>query len=387
MPGHMKAIYGQKHAIAVLQAGLASGRLHHAFIFHGPKGVGKMTTALAFARVLLCHEPGRNQAGVPGEPGVPMACGGCESCRLLDAPPPKPAKGDDGDDLPAAATAHPDLHIVNKELARYSSDKNIRERKLLSIPFEVLKEHFVDPVYRTAQLRHNKVFVVDEAELITPVGQNILLKALEEPPAGTYIVLVTSNEERLLPTIRSRCQRVGFGSLADADVEAWLDAKQPRDATGHDRAWLIAFAQGSIGRAELAREYDLRNWATAVLPGIDVMARGDCPLELGKTMAGLMDGFAAAWVKAHSGASKEAANKMAAGLMWSIITQHARTQVAAIAGQTAGAKPAEMEARLDPWLRVIEAVTRAEAELASNLNMGMVCDHLVIGMHGCLSPA
>ncbi len=376
----MKAIFGQKHAIKVLQAGLASGRSHHAFIFYGPKGVGKFTTAAAFARVILCHAAEKNREGVP------TACGRCPSCTLLDAPPPKPAKGDDGEDLPAAATAHPDLHIVNKELARYSSDRLIRERKLLTIPYEVLRDHLVEPVYHTSQLRHNKVFIVDEAELITPVGQNVLLKALEEPPAGTYIILVTSNEDRLLPTIRSRCQRVGFGPLTDGDVAAWVDG-QKGAATGQRRDWAIAFAQGSLGRAGWALDYDLHQWAQAVVPALDAMVGGECPLELGKTMAKFIDDFAADWVKSHAGASKEAANKQAAALMWSMITQHACQRIGEIARRTDGEDESQQEAVLAPWLRVIDAVGRAEAELAANINLTMVCDHLAITAHDCLSPA
>src|SRR5690606_4650358 len=122
----------------------------------------------------------------------------------------------------ALAWPHPDLHVVTKELARYSEDRSTRERKLTQIPVDVLRTELIEPVYRAAQMGHGKVFIVDEAELLNDAGQNAMLKTLEEPPAGTTIILVTSIQDRLLPTIRSRCQRVAFVPLPDSVVSRWL---------------------------------------------------------------------------------------------------------------------------------------------------------------------
>ncbi|MEL7087151.1 MAG: hypothetical protein AAGL98_01715, partial [Planctomycetota bacterium] len=223
----MDAILGQTHALDQLHAQLTSGRVHHAQIFHGPAGVGKFTTALALAKVLLCHAPERDLAGRV------TACGGCVSC-LTFRPAPEEAGPDatPGAGAGAAAgagagagafpgVAHPDLHVVNKELARYSDDRQVRDRKLTSIPVDVLRTALIEPAYLGAQLNHGKVFIVDEAELLNAAGQNVLLKTLEEPPTpddntgggGTTIILVTANEDRLLPTIRSRCQRIAFVPL------------------------------------------------------------------------------------------------------------------------------------------------------------------------------
>ena len=98
MAAAMDTILGQTRAIDQLLAALASGRLHHAYIFHGPAGVGKCTTARAFAAVLLCHDPVTDLAGRVA------ACGACASCRAIEA------------------GKHPDLPVIVQELALYSAD-------------------------------------------------------------------------------------------------------------------------------------------------------------------------------------------------------------------------------------------------------------------------
>ena len=156
--------------------------------------------------------------------------------------------------------------MVVKELALYSDSKQMRDRKLLRIPVEVVREALIEPAYRGSQLGHGKVFILDEAELLNLEGQNALLKTLEEPPPGTTIILITSSEERLLPTIRSRCQRTAFVPLPAQAVAAWLKAYAPEMSDGEEGGWLVRFASGSIGRAKLAVDYDLTAWSRTVLP-------------------------------------------------------------------------------------------------------------------------
>ncbi|MFP4144600.1 MAG: ATP-binding protein [Phycisphaeraceae bacterium] len=377
----MDHVLGQDRAIDVLQTQLAAGRPHHAYVFHGPAGVGKFTTALAFGRVLLCHQP---QTDLTGRP---EACGSCPSCRLLPATGPTndPPADEADDDLPAgASTAHPDLRVVTKELARFSESAQVRQRKLTSIPLDVLKEALIGPVYRRAQLGHGKVFIVDEAELMGIPAQNVLLKTLEEPPAGTTIILVTASEDRLLPTIRSRCQRVAFVPLADEVIRKWLD-RHAAELIERDRQWLAQFAAGSLGRAELALEYGLTEWAETVIPALEGFASGRPRGELGSQIAERIDAFAKEWVSRHDGASKEAANRLAAGLMWSLIASHARTRIAELAPQCPAGDLAASEAALEPWLGVIDAVQEVQQLLASNVHLGLACDHLVTRMAGALA--
>ena len=357
----MEGVIGQERALQVLDAALRSGRVHHAYIFHGPAGVGKFTTALALAKVLLCQQMVVDQGPV-------RACGRCPSCVRLGAAGPGRPPGE-----------HPDLHVVTKELALFSGDAAVRERKLMNIPVRVLEEHLLGPVYRSTTMRHGKVFIVDEAELLDPIGQNKLLKTLEEPPEGTVIILVTSSEERLLATIRSRCQRVAFVPLGPERMAAWLDGQEP-GLEASARAWLLGFADGSLGRARLALDYGLAGWAARLVPGLEEMTRGRLPAELGRQVQEMIEAFAARWVKERENASKDAANKLAAGLVWSIWMQQARGRLAAAAGGTGAAAAA------GPWLAAIDALAEAERYVAANVNLGLVCDHLVLSLFRALRP-
>ncbi|MEM1109146.1 MAG: DNA polymerase III subunit [Planctomycetota bacterium] len=367
----MDGILGQTHALDQLHAQLASGRVHHAQIFHGPAGVGKFTTALAFAKVLLCHTPERDLAGRL------IACNNCPSCKAFRIE----TTDENSDSLDAfPGVAHPDLHVVNKELARYSDDKQTRDRKLTSIPVNVLRTALIEPAYLAAQLNHGKVFIVDEAELLNPAGQNALLKTLEEPPTpdeggGTTIILVTSNEDRLLPTIRSRSQRVAFVPLPDEVLDRYLQ-EHAEQLEPVERSWLVGFAQGSLGRAKLVLDYGLAEWARVVLAQLEQLAKGRGVPSLGADMAERINGFAEAWVKNHKNASKEAANKLAAGLMFSLVAIYARQQLDKLAEGCDPADPVAGEATLLPWVGVIDALGVAESRLRSNVNLGLTCDGL-----------
>lgn len=348
----MDHILGQQRALDTLASALRSGRLHHAWIFHGPPGVGKFTTALAFARVLLCPH------AQPNPSGQVAACGRCESCRLADA------------------GTHPDLHVVVKELARFSEDRSTRERKLTQLPVDVLRTALLEPVTRTAALRHGKVFVIDEAELINEPGQNLLLKTLEEPPADTYLILVTAREPLLLTTIRSRCQRVAFGPLGDDVVERRL-AERGSDLSAAQRRAVARFAAGSLGAAELAVTYGLHQWTDDLDAVLDAMIAGRFPTDMGADMAQKIDAFAAAWVESHENASKDAANRQGAGMMLGLLASLLRERLAqAAAGRGADGDPLAAEAALEPYAAAIDALSTAEAELGSNVNLALVCDHL-----------
>lgn len=361
----VRTILGQPGAIGALQSALHSGRLHHAYIFHGSVGVGKFTTACRFAKVLLCHDPRPDRAGQV------VACNVCQSCRLLGGiAHPVATAGD---------VAHPDFHVVAKELARYSQDAAVRGRKLTSIPVEVLRRSLIDPVYRGAQLGRRKVLILDQAHLLSETGQNLLLKTLEQPPAGTHLILVTDGQDKLLVTIRSRCQRVAFVPLSDEQVSRWLD-EQAVELTTAQRQWLVGFATGSPGLAQVAIEYDLFDWAQTVIPALDQMCLGRFPIELGQQIAQMIDGFAKRWVDQHDGASKEAANRQAAGLMWTVIGQHARQMITAGAVHSDVSDPEITRSLLAPWLGVIDALEAAGHDLAVGVNIGIVTDHLVSRM-------
>ena len=366
----MRGILGQQRAIDTLAAALRSGRVPHALIFHGPTGVGKLTTALAFARILLCQAP------ITQLTGDIEACGGCPSCAML----PRPASdATDGTDAPPPA--HPDLHVVCKELALHSEDREVRDRKLTTLPVAVLRERLLGPVQRSAVMRGAKVFILDEAELLNAEGQNLLLKTLEEPPAGTTLVLVTSQEDRLLPTIQSRCGRIAFVPLPDAQVERWIEPRIGPDWTADDRRWLVSFASGSLGRAALALDGGMHLWARDAAPAWAALAAGEYPVDWGQRLAETIDAFAERWVKEHAQASKEAANRRAASLIAAMLSQQARVRCWEIAPACDPQDPEAAERKLTPWLHAIEALLEFERLLASNVNLGLGCEHLVSRLH------
>ncbi|NBB83426.1 MAG: hypothetical protein GVY28_08470 [Alphaproteobacteria bacterium] len=353
----MQHILGQDAAIGLLQQALGSGRVHHAWIFHGPAGVGKFTAARAFAKVLLCPN------ARPDPAGQVTACDGCEACRMIDSP----------------NTAHPDLHVVTKELALYSDDATVRQRKLMTIPVNVLRTHLIGPAQCKSQLNHNKAFIVDESELLDLTGQNTLLKTLEEPPDGTYLVLVTAHEDRLLPTLRSRCQRVAFGRLDESIVRQWLDGRSDLDAQRRQAA--ARMSGGSLGLASLAADYGLDEWVGRLEPLIEALGRGQTARagdELGPLMAELTGDFAERWVKAHANASKDAANKQAVRLMLGLLGEACRRRIRATTAEPAANDPDQAERRAEPWLVGVDLVTEAERYLASNVAPNLLLDNLAL---------
>ena len=399
----MEHVLGQERAIGIIDAAMRGQRMHHAWIFHGPTGVGKATTAVALAKILLCHH------AAPDLTGRIATCGACESCRLLDSN--------------AAGGAHPDLHVINKELAAVSEFRSLRAKKLFNIPVDLLRERmiggFIDEKYvesivgKTAMLRHNKVFIIDEADLLDATGQNTLLKTLEEPPPGTYLFLLTAHEDRLLPTIRSRCQRVPFSTLTAEQVGAWLrkytesvvagmrarieeQKKKPKlskDDTAEldrmqrrieqigdadrQRKWVQPLTRGSIGMAKTVIDSGLDGWAEAVLPMVQQAAAGKAAPEFGKAMHELVEAFAVRWVDEHDNASKEAANKSGVRHMLGILGEMCRRKLHDLAGKATGDVEADEEASR-PWLSGIDLIQDAERHLESNVAIALLLDNLAV---------
>ncbi len=233
-------VLGQEPAVRTLEQALRSGKVHHAYRFEGPPGVGKGLAALALARALLCEAP------------TPLACGACGACKraatLTEAEPQLPA--------------HPDLLIVERGL--YRSVLGASEASGISI--EQIRRIVLSRVGFAPHEGRAVVCVVRGAEELTVSAANALLKTLEEPPARTFFVLVTSRPSRLLDTIRSRTLPVRFGPLPEACVAELLRARGLP-------AELAPLAQGSMEQAlalsdsdELAKK---EQFAEGVLNGLD----------------------------------------------------------------------------------------------------------------------
>jgi len=196
-------IRGHDQTIGLLRGVIDKDRPAHAYLFYGPRGVGKTKTAMAFAAALNCAS----------------ACGVCPSCRSIQA------------------HTHPDFHYVEPE-----GQQTIMRGQIV----ELLKA-----VHLKRRPGGYKVVIVDEAQELGQAAANTLLKTLEEPPEGVVFILVASNIDKVLATIASRCQRVAFGALNSAVVSDILITDYKIDA---DKARLAAtLAHGMVGEAiELA---------------------------------------------------------------------------------------------------------------------------------------
>jgi DNA polymerase-3 subunit delta' len=203
-------ILGQDAAVTILRQAIERRALHHALLFVGPEGVGKRTTAIALAAELFCLQP---QAG---------ACGRCAAC------------------VQVTARSHADLRTIG-----FFFDDKKKE----------LREHTLIDQVREAQLflagrafgKGPKVVVFEEAHALTEDAQNAALKTLEEPPRGSLLVLVCHNASRLLPTVRSRCQRVSFVPLAPPVIESVL--RDRFDTAPDDARFLSQHSDGSLAFA------------------------------------------------------------------------------------------------------------------------------------------
>jgi DNA polymerase-3 subunit delta' len=284
--------------------------------------------------------------------------------------------------------SHPDLHIITKELAAISRDPQVRNSKQTNIARAVLEEFLLEPAARTrimlGESLAGKVFIIDEADLLDPRGQNTLLKTLEEPPAGTVIILVTSNEDRLLPTIRSRCQRVAFQPLDDAEMDAWFKtdaAAALRAADAAQLKWIRGFAAGAPGLARLAAEASLFDWHTTLAPLLGQLDKGQFPPDLGGTLAKLVSDRAEADVKSNPDASKDGANKVWGRRMLSFLAEAYRARLrAAAAASSDPDHPATQR-----WLACLDSIHAAEGHLASNVNLTMLFENLAAQL--ALEPA
>ncbi len=357
-PRGRSPIIGQDAAIEEFQTALTSGRIPQAWIFHGPSGIGKLSTAIRFARLLLEAAPDT------------------EAIRSFSPP-----LGSDAALLIDAGT-HPDLKVIRKELAADSESTRLRASKQSNIPIGVLREHMLggevdgkhfEAVHtRTPYMGVRRVFIIDEAELLDQVGQNVLLKTLEEPASRVIIILITTREERLLPTVRSRCRRVAFRTLDDASMTAWLETRST-SLPEADSEWIMAFADGRPGRLETAETSGMLAWSATVAPGMARLERGEWPTNFADTLYELVDEFAKQAVKADKRASKEAANRAGLGHLTAVIAT--RLQVGLRAAAEAGDDVA-----LERLARATERIADSEFQVARHVNMKFVLAELVAGM-------
>lgn len=203
-----RAITGHRPLLELLARAQARGTVPPSLLFAGPGGVGKRLAALALAQALNCDHQVAYDSGTDG-------CGACASCSRI-------ARG-----------VHADVLVVEP------GDTG-------AIKIEQIRDIVDRAGYRPFEGRR-RVVIVDGADAMGLPAQDAILKTLEEPPSASVFVLITDRPDVLLPTVRSRCQRLRFGPLSPADVAALLMRDhEMSEAEAHAAA---AASDGSIGRA------------------------------------------------------------------------------------------------------------------------------------------
>jgi DNA polymerase-3 subunit gamma/tau len=205
-PQTFGGLVGQGHVTAALRNAVREGRVGHAYLFSGPRGTGKTTTARILAKALNCLN-----LGADGEP-----CGVCENCVAI-------AEGRF-------------LDLFELDAASNNSVDNIRD--------------LTDSVHLgLGATSKRKVYLVDEVQMLSAAASNALLKTLEEPPEHVVFVLATTNPEKVLPTIRSRAQHLEFSLFSADDLEKLLGGVLGQEGVDADPEALAVIARAGAGSA------------------------------------------------------------------------------------------------------------------------------------------
>ena len=250
-PRQAPDLLGHAAAEDVLLRAWTSGRLPHAWLITGARGIGKATLAYRFGKFALA---GGGEAGLFGD--RPDSLG-------LDAEHPVHRQ--------VAAGSHPDIFTLAPFMPR--------EQKSLKPSAEILVEHVRQAVhfcFMTPASGDWRVIVVDPAEEMNANAANALLKVLEEPPKQAVLLLVSHAPARLLPTIRSRCAQLQLAALDPGSLASLLDRHLP-EASADDRAALTQLAGGSVGRAldlHRAGGLDLYRELVGLLTGLPQLDTG-----------------------------------------------------------------------------------------------------------------
>ncbi|HEX3028308.1 MAG TPA: DNA polymerase III subunit, partial [Clostridia bacterium] len=204
---NFKGIIGQKEIISSLKSSIESDRIGHAYMFIGPRGIGKKSVAREFAQMLLCQGGGKDNN-----------CG-CPSCSMLEI------------------GSNPDFFMIGQ-----SADANISIEEIRKLQSDII----IKPMYSK-----RKVYLIADSDRMTVQAQNCLLKILEEPPHYAVLLLTTYNANALLETIRSRTQKCNFKKNTYDEISGLLQSRFGSNLGNID--FIASFSDGVIGNAlELA---------------------------------------------------------------------------------------------------------------------------------------
>lgn len=205
------SVVGQQHIVSTLEHAITEGRLSHAYLFCGPRGTGKTTMARILAKALLCRNA--EAARAEGASGC-MPDGTCEECELI-------AEGN-----------HPDVYEL--DAASRTGVDNVREEIINSVNFAPVRGKC-------------KIYIIDEVHMLTTAAFNALLKTLEEPPAHVIFVLCTTDPQKILETILSRCQRFDFHRIGNEDIAHRLSYVCEQEGFDYDDEALAIVARHAKG--------------------------------------------------------------------------------------------------------------------------------------------
>jgi len=202
-PMSFDSVVGQSALTTTLKNAVKSGKLAHAYLFCGPRGVGKTTCARIFAKAINCMHPTDQ-----GE-----ACGECESCRSF--------------------SEQRSLNIFELDAASNNSVENIKS---------LMEQTRIPP-----QVGRYKVFIIDEVHMLSTAAFNAFLKTLEEPPAHVIFILATTEKHKILPTIISRCQIYDFERMSVANTVAHLKMVAEKEGIAYEEEALTMIAEKADG--------------------------------------------------------------------------------------------------------------------------------------------
>ena len=209
--GSFKDVVGHKDILKYISSAVENNRVSHAYILNGERGSGKKMLANLFAMTLLC-ETGDNEP-----------CGRCHSCKQ------------------AESGNHPDIIRVTHEKPNSISVDDIRTQVNNTVDIKPYQGPY-------------KVYIIPQADMMTPQAQNAILKTIEEPPSYAVFLLLTENAETLLPTINSRCVMLKLRNIKDTLIKKYL--MENLEIPDYKADMCTAFAQGNMGRAIMLANSD-----------------------------------------------------------------------------------------------------------------------------------
>ena len=199
------ALFGKAHVDKVLAGSVALGRLHHAYLFEGPVGVGKSFLATRAAAAYLCRDGGmsKTKSGAPRDSIEP--CGECRNCKRI------------------LTHNHPDLVWFDDLTVERADRSQVQVAGMKQIPLSAL-EQLIKILARRPVEADRRAVVIRHVERLNPSAQNAFLKLLEEPPTGTLFLMTCANSHQLLKTILSRCQRLAVRPMTDLQIATALQS-------------------------------------------------------------------------------------------------------------------------------------------------------------------